>query len=176
MGVGGCPPTLTINLQLSLKVIDRGLHTIEQTGYDLTTLRLGALMREAGYEVVGAVAVGNFSGALPWFGSTPEVEHRLKDLTERRTRAQTALDGLLIADELLEAIEAELKKRRDAFNALVVKVSSDGSHLVAYKDRAAVANNRPYDAAEMTPTEREAFEAQDAAYRATQRRVVEVVG
>ena len=40
------------NLKLSIRVIDFGLRIIiEDTGYALTTLRLGDLMRAAGYEV-----------------------------------------------------------------------------------------------------------------------------
>jgi len=45
------------NLALSIRVIDFGLGVITDTGYDLTTLRLGQLMREAGYELTDAHAI-----------------------------------------------------------------------------------------------------------------------
>ena len=51
------------NLELSIRCIDFGLSVVDGTGYGLTNLRLGALMREA--------------RMMPWLGSLPEVEKRL---------------------------------------------------------------------------------------------------
>jgi len=155
------------NLQLSLKVIDRGLQHIADTGYELTTLRLGALMIEAGYAVAGADPERHYAGALPWFGSIPEVERHLKDLDARRARLQAALDGLLQDDGEREKQEAEATALRDAFNQLRVKVGPDTAEprLVAYD-----AHGDVLPADRMTVTQRRAFEAADAAFRAEQRR------
>jgi hypothetical protein len=48
------PHTLGVhrNLTLSIRTLDFGPDVIDGTGYDLTTLRLGVLMREAGFEPV----------------------------------------------------------------------------------------------------------------------------
>jgi hypothetical protein len=82
------------NLTLSIQVIDRGLGVVADSGWSLNTLRLGQLMRGAGY-VEGPRIANQVSGALPWFGSLPEVEHRLKGLQAQRDDAQRRLDAAL---------------------------------------------------------------------------------
>ena len=86
------------NLTLSIKTIDVGVAVVNGTGYDLTTLRLGALMREAGYEPTGADPHRNYRGVMPWFGSMPEVERRIQQLTKQRDDAQAMLDEALLDD------------------------------------------------------------------------------
>jgi hypothetical protein len=68
------------NLTLSIRVIDVGPVAANGTGYDLTTLRLGVLMREAGYEPEGADPDRRYCGVMPWFGSLPQVERRIAEL------------------------------------------------------------------------------------------------
>jgi hypothetical protein len=157
------------NLKLSIGSIDRGPEKMRLAdgGRDLTTLRLGELMIAAGYEVTGADRDHNFVGKLPWFGSLTDVEKRISALATQRERAQAALDAVLLSDEERARVEAERTADREAFNALVVKISTDGTHLVAYRDRAAFMRGEPYAATNMTPVERRAFERMDAAHRGT---------
>jgi hypothetical protein len=76
------------NLELSIAKIDRDVVVDPWT---LETLRLGELIREAGY-VEGPKIENQVYGRLPWFGSLPEVERRLKALQEERSIAQARLD------------------------------------------------------------------------------------
>ena len=83
------------NLLLSIQVIDRGVRVIEDSGYSLATLRLGALMRAAGFPQsapVGNQMVGDMSF---YYGSLPVVEERIKELTKLRDDAQYRLDAAL---------------------------------------------------------------------------------
>jgi hypothetical protein len=61
------------------------------TGWELETLRLGSLMREAGY-VEGPRIANQAHGELPWGGSLPDVERRVEALTAQRDDAQVRLD------------------------------------------------------------------------------------
>jgi hypothetical protein len=123
------------NLTLSIRCIDFGPDVLSNSGYSLTTLRLGELMREAGYEAQGADPRLNFAGMMPWHGSIKEVEHRVKDVERRRAAAQAALDDALLDDDERAAREAESKARRDALNALPQrKVRGDGSQYDKYPD------------------------------------------
>jgi len=85
------------NLTLSIGMID-GVAVVHGTGYDLTTLRLGQLMREGGYEPTGADASRNFFGTMPWFGSWPDVERRIARIKKERDDAQAQLDAPLRKD------------------------------------------------------------------------------
>jgi hypothetical protein len=123
------------NLMLSIQVIDVGLGVIRDSGFDLTTLRLGALMREAGYEPVDADPERHYSGVMPWFGSMPEVEQRIADLQQQRDAAQAQLDEALLDDNERERRAAEARARHDALNAAPVrKVRNDGSQFDRYPD------------------------------------------
>ncbi len=105
------------------------------TVYDLVTLRLGQLMREAGYEPAGADADRSFSGVMPWFGSLPEVERRIANLQKQRDDAQARLDEALLDDEMRIEREAEATARREAVNALPTrKVRGDGSMYDRFPD------------------------------------------
>lgn len=86
------------NLTLSIRTIDLGPGVLVNTGYDLVTLRLGGLMREAGYEAVGADPDRNYGGTMTWHGSLREVERRIERLTKERTTAQAQLEAALRDD------------------------------------------------------------------------------
>jgi len=123
------------NLTVSVRCIDFGPSVIAETGYDLTTLRLGALMREAGFEVVGADADRNYNGEMPWHGSLTEVEQRISDVSRRRAEAQARLDDALLDDDARATLEAEAQARRDALNAMPLrKTRGDGSQYDKYPD------------------------------------------
>lgn len=98
------------NLMLSIRCIDHGTGVITHTGYCLATLRLGALMRDAGY-VAAAPVANQLFGDLPWFGATPEVEHRLKHLTARRAEAEARLADGLLDDDARTARDAARRAR-----------------------------------------------------------------
>lgn len=128
-------PGLQQNLTLSISAIDVGLGAVDGTGYHLTTLRLGALMRDAGYEPVGANPNTHYSGEMPWFGSLPEVERRIASIRKQRVDAQAQLDEALLDDAARAKRDAELKARRDALKtAPQRKVRGDGSEYDRYPD------------------------------------------
>lgn len=85
------------NLKLSIIVLDRGDGAVDGTGYAKETLRLGTLMRESGY-VPAPPVDGQAVGRLPWLGSMPYVEQRLRDLQQRHDDAQARLDAALRDD------------------------------------------------------------------------------
>ena len=105
------------NLMLSIRCIDHGTGVIKESGYALDTLRLGALMRESGY-VAAPPAEGRVFGELPWFGSTAEVEFRLKQLAARRAEAEARLADGLLDDEARASRDAERKTRAARLNAM----------------------------------------------------------
>jgi hypothetical protein len=80
------------NLELSLQTIDSGLPG--DTGWELETLRLGELLREAGYQEAPRIE-NQVYGRLPWFGSLPTVKDRLRQLSRRRDDARMRLDDAL---------------------------------------------------------------------------------
>jgi hypothetical protein len=124
------------NLTLSIRVLDFGPdHALKDCEYSLGSLRIGELMREAGYEAQGADPDRNFTGVMPWFGSLKEIEHRAKDVERRRFAAQSALDDALLDDDEREKKGAEAKARRAALDALPTrKVRGDGSQFDKYPD------------------------------------------
>ncbi len=87
------------NLTLSIATIDHGPAVLTNTGYDLTTLRLGQLMRDAGYEPSGADPIRHYSGVMPWFGSIADVTERLDALNKQRDEVQARLDAALSRDD-----------------------------------------------------------------------------
>jgi hypothetical protein len=154
-----------VNLRLSLKVIDRGPGVLTDTGYDLQTLRLGQLLIDRGYEPQGADPTANFAGTMPWYGSLDEVTKAIADRDARRQRAQSMLDDAVMDDAERAQLESEATELDAAANALVIKVSSDGRSLVAYRSRQAFIDDQPLTVDEMSPLERRAFERAAAAYR-----------
>jgi hypothetical protein len=139
------PHTLGVarNLALSIECIDFGPGVLRDSGYELTTLRLGALMREAGYEPVGAAPERGYLGQLPWFGTIAEAEARIAALAAKRAQAQSALDDALLDDAVREQQEAEAEKWRRALDGLRLR----GPNLLV-QDR---------DEADLTPLEKEAL-------------------
>lgn len=105
------------NLMLSIRCIDHGTGVITHTGYGLSTLRLGALMLDAGYVAAPPVANQLF-GELPWFGSMPEVEHRLKHLAARRVEANARLADGLLDDDARMARDAARRARAAHLNTM----------------------------------------------------------
>ena len=75
------------NLKISITCIDRGAAFVDGSGWSIDTLRLGALLREAGAE---------------WQGSIPEIEARIKDAQRRVDDAR----AVLLADDVLPAEES----------------------------------------------------------------------
>lgn len=123
------------NLTISIRIIDFGISAANDTGYNLTTLRLGQLMRESGYEPVGADPNRGYSGVMPWFGSVSEVERRIAKLHKQRDDAQTRLDDALMDDDARAKAAAQSKARIDALNAAPRrKVRGDGSQYDRYPD------------------------------------------
>ena len=81
-------------LKLSIQCIDRGVRVLEDTGYVLATIPLGALMRATGF--VQAAPVDNqLVGNMSFYGSLPAVEERIKALTAARDDARYRLDAAL---------------------------------------------------------------------------------
>ena len=88
--MGKCQMGKQQNVKLSIVTIDRG-RLSEAGGWSLETLRIGHLMRAAGY--VEGLKIENATGRLPWFGSLPEVERRIKHCNRNamlRRRSSTA--------------------------------------------------------------------------------------
>lgn len=122
------------NLKLSIGAIDRGLDTVDGSGYRLETLRLGRLMREAGY-VEAPPADGEMLGHLPWYGSTPEVEQRIQQINRTRAEAEARLAHALLDDAERERRAADDKARREAERAAPRrKTRADGSQYDRYPD------------------------------------------
>ena len=117
------------NLRLSIITIDRG-RVSDDTGRMLETLRIGELMREAGY-VEGPKIENQVVGRLPFFGSILEVERRIKNAQAERDDAQTRLKNALMTDEERAAEAAEVARRNAA---PVRKTRGDGSRYDRYPD------------------------------------------
>ena len=82
------------NVLFSIQVIDRGVRVLEDTGYGLGTIRLGALMRAAGFPQSARVD-NQLVGDMPFYGSLPVIEEQLKALTKERDDAQYRLAAAL---------------------------------------------------------------------------------
>jgi hypothetical protein len=152
------------NLALSLRTIDRGLRALADAAYSLVTLRLGELMIASGYDIEGADPSVNYLGQLPWRGSLSDVEARLAKAASTRASVDTALADTLLSDDDRAARDADANARRAAFNGMYIKGSPNGRTLIAYRSRQAFIEGLPLTPAEMTPLEREVFEAACASY------------
>ena len=109
-----------MNLGLSIQVIDSGLRVIAETTYGLTSLRLGALMREAGYVALGVDPARHYAGVMPWHGSLPEVEKRLSDFAKRRATVEATLEDALLDDDVRAQRDAEAAALSAAINGLLI--------------------------------------------------------
>jgi hypothetical protein len=105
------------NLSLSIQAIDRGEGVVKGTGYGLETLRLGTLMREAGYKPAPTIE-GHAFGRLPWAGSLPEVTDRIAALTKQRNEAQAQLDEALLDEPARARLTAQRVERAARLNAM----------------------------------------------------------
>jgi hypothetical protein len=86
------------NLASSIQVIDRGPSLLEDRGGSISTLHLGQLMTESGYQSPPPPPDEPFRiNDLPWFGSLPEMERRLKALNAQRDEAERRLDAALLS-------------------------------------------------------------------------------
>jgi hypothetical protein len=107
------------NLTLSIRCVDFGPDVFTNTDYDLMTSRLGALMREAGFEVQGAAL--HYHGWLPWFGGLKDLERLAREAAKRRAQAEADLADALLDDAVREQQEAEMQALRKAFSSMRVK-------------------------------------------------------
>jgi hypothetical protein len=84
------------SLTASLRVIDLGLGTLADYGCALAPLRLGELMRRAGFAPLPPPpgAPLNFQSDLPWFGGLDEVESRVREAQRRIADARSKLECL----------------------------------------------------------------------------------
>lgn len=142
------------NLTFSIRLIDFGLGVAVNSPFlDLSLLRLGELMAEAGYATSGP----ELQGRRGWLGSIPEVKQRIEDVTKQRAKAQAAVDDALMTDEERAKVDAESQAYRDALRTMDVKGNADGTGLVAYTK-----DGDPLDVSAMTPEQRKAFERWEA--------------
>jgi hypothetical protein len=126
---------LASNLTLSIAVIDTGLQVLENSVYDLSTLRLGRLMQDDGFKLIGADSRRNYAGAMEWFGSIPETEARIATIEQQRAAAESMLTEALLDDDERQRLDAEAQVRRDEANAMPTrKVRHDGSMYDKYPD------------------------------------------
>jgi hypothetical protein len=122
------------NLRYSLAVLDSGNGFLDETGYSLETLRLGALMRSDGF-AEALPRNGERFGRLPWFGALRETELRINELTERRDTAKRRLDEALMSDAEREQKAKDDLARVAAENAKPQrKTRGDGSQYDKYPD------------------------------------------
>ncbi len=91
---------LSINLTLSIRTIDSGSKAFEGSGFLLETLRLGQLVRQDGF-VDKPISQENPFGKLLWYGSIPEVEKRIKVLTNPKV-------------EVIKSESVSMNEERDA--------------------------------------------------------------
>jgi hypothetical protein len=119
------------NLTFSIKLIDFGFaaNRLRAPIISLESTRVGELMVEAGYDVVGLELLRGPNG---FRGSLPDTEQRIKDLTKQRTEAQAALDVLLRTDEERAQQEAEDNAFHEAINTMDLAHGADGQSLVAF--------------------------------------------
>lgn len=130
----GGVPNLTPKVIKQLS-IDFGLGVLKDQEYELSTLRLGQLMREAGFAVADADPDRNFSGVLSWFGSLSEVEKCCEQHARRRAEAQSMRDEALMDDDERAKPAAENNAHCDALDALPQrKTRGDGSQYDRYPD------------------------------------------
>jgi hypothetical protein len=139
-------------LTFSIKCVDFGPDAFRDTGWELESSALGALMVASGYEVVGADPSRHFGGTLPWHGSIKEVERRLRDRARRRAQAEEQLASALMDDADRAKQEAETKKLRDVANTMNLRIGDDG------RLRLFGANNQTVDEASLTELQRAALD------------------
>lgn len=138
----------------SIKLIDRGFGVATLPIVDLSSTRIGQLMHDAGYETQGEA----LRGPRGWRGGIKEVEGRIKAIGKERAIAQAALDVLLMDDAERAKADAESQAHSDALRTMDLKANATGTGLVA-----STLDGDPLATADMTPTQRKAFERFEAA-------------
>ncbi len=160
------PKTLGVkfNLEFSIRTTDNGTSVLAGSGYELTNLRLGELMRADGFEPVGADAARSFAGVMPWLGGEREVSRELKELNKRRDPLAKQLAEANLTDAERAERDAASEAYRDVLNSMRLKHSNDvqelgnggyaaiGTYLVA-----CAPDGRILDSAELTPAQRDAL-------------------
>jgi hypothetical protein len=122
------------SLSLSLTCIDRGVQHIVGTGLSLETLRLGQLMKDSGYTECPP-SPDRVWGCLPWNGSMPETEQRVRELMAEVTDAEARLDLALLDDEARAKRAAEERARyQELAGRPTRKTRGDGSQYDKYPD------------------------------------------
>lgn len=130
------------NLTLSLGVINRGVKGIENDGFMLVSLRLGALMIESGYTTAKADDAQTY-GELPFHRPLSDTEAMIADLTKQIADAQTSL-ALALEDDAARAkraADAQLRYLLDSEKPQR-KTRGDGSQYDKYPDGRRVEVNR----------------------------------
>lgn len=148
-----------INLELSIKAIDRGLSVFDGTGYELSNCRLGELMKADGVEPVGADPARFYAGIFPWPGSTPQLQREVKELTTRRDALAKKLAEATLSDAERAERDAANAEYARVYNSMRVTGSDDGRYLVA-KAR----DGRELEMEELTPEQRAALQRANAEY------------
>jgi hypothetical protein len=91
------------NTKMSIVCCDRGISVAEGSGWELPTLELGKLLKEAG---------------AAWVASIPELQRRITELQREVTDAQGRMDFALASDEERAALDEAAVARAKAFDAL----------------------------------------------------------
>jgi hypothetical protein len=121
---------ITYNLRYSVQCLDFGLGVIEGSGYHLSSLRLGELMREAGYAPLPP-AEGQTFGTFPFPGTLDETERKIKALEKQKAQAGKALEEALMTDE---EREARIAAAHAANAKPQLKTRGDGSQCLRFPD------------------------------------------
>lgn len=140
------------NLTFSIRLIDFGLRVVSfGPVVDLSPLRIGELMAEAGYATSGP----ELQGSHGWLGSNSEVEGRIRNITRQRAAAQAQLDEALMDDDARAKADAEGAACRETLRTMDIKNNEDPNvpGLVAYTQDGDVLT-----LPEMTAAQRQAFE------------------
>ena len=144
------------SLGFQIELIDEGFGIAKLPVVDLSSTRLGELLKASGYETQGE----GLRGPRGWRGGIKEVEARIAALAEQRAADERALDAALMDDAERAKADAASQAHRDALNRLHLRINSDGSGYVAHDEYGDVR-----DLAMLTPAEREVFDRADGAYR-----------
>jgi hypothetical protein len=136
-------------LTFAIRLIDFGFGIAKTLPIvDLSSTRIGELMRAAGYETQGEA----LRGPRGWRGSIKEVERRVKALTQERAAAQALLDVALLTDDERAKAEADSAAQRAALETMDVRQNQKGDGLAAW-----TLDGDPLAVTDMTPEQRAAF-------------------
>ena len=117
------------NLKASILAID-GLGSTTVNGFSLNTLRVGQLLKAAGFPESAPIE-NQVVGEIQWPGSLPEIERRLRDLQSQLVEAENRLAAALL-DETGRAKQQAAIAAKNA--APQRKTRGDGSVYLKYGD------------------------------------------